>query len=660
MDVVAVSASMDFGLASRRGALSRDEVRAAVRGASVPALLMVNYQVTGDRKWLSDRFRPQKFRGVAPRHTGGLTEQAQEEVREAAVPVIEGLLRGASPAIDLDDRDAMMEAASFFLGEQIDERHTTMFREELGRRVSFSVDRPAAAAPEGFRAVIIGAGVSGLAAIQMLQELGVEYMVFERGQNAGGVWQQNTYPGAGVDTPSHLYSFSFNYRDWEHHYELRDALHSYFNDVLDELGARDQVQFGTEVLSAQFDDETALWTVVTRRADGTTQAHVANIVLSTVGSLNQPAIPKIPGREKFQGTQFHSNEWPADLDLSDKRVAIVGVGASSQQISPEIAKVVEHLYIVQRSPQWVAPFDQFRQKITPEQRTLLDEVPVYRAWNWIGLFWQHGDKIIEALRIDPEWPHPERSVNARNDRQREFLTKYIESSLEGRPDLIAKAVPNYPPFGKRMLMDNGWYSTLKRDNVSLLADGVVGVDKTGITVSSGERLEVDVIIWATGFKATHFLSSLEVYGEDGLRLRDFWEEDDPRALLGVSIPQFPNFFMLGGPHSLPGSGSFMYFTEMQAQYLSTLLAEMFRRGITALAATQEATDRYNDLVDGLHERTVWRHPGFATYYRNSKGRVIFVMPFLNVEYWEMVRAPDLADYAENKVAYVAAAEVIGT
>lgn len=645
-----------LGLDTSKDNLTREQVLAAVEGAAVPVLLMVVYQVTGNRGWLDDRYRPHKFRGVAPRDTGGLSDEAQREVREAAVPVIEALLRGDTPALTLDDRDAMIEAASFFLGEPIDDRHAIILREELGRRAQFPTEPPQSKAPTGFRAIVIGAGISGLAAIQIMQQLNVDYTIFERGSEAGGVWYQNTYPGAGVDTPSHLYSFSFNYRDWEQHFELRDALHEYFNEVLDDLQARDRVQFDTEVLSATFDDRTALWTVVTRDHNGATTEHMANAVISTVGSLNQPVIPKVPGRDTFAGMQFHSNLWPQGVDLAGKRVAIVGVGASSQQISPEIAKIVDHLTIVQRSPQWVAPFDQFREKISPEQRTLLADVPLYRAWNWIGLFWQHGDKIIERLRIDPKWDHPERSVNAQNDRQRAFLTSYIASALEGRPDLIAKATPNYPPFGKRMLLDNGWYRTLKRDNVSLVADGVVAVDADGITFSSGDHLDVDVIIWATGFAAAHFLDSLEVYGKDGLRLREFWQGDDPRAFLGVSIPHYPNFFMLGGPHSLPGSGSFMYFMELQARYLRDLLATMFGKEITALSATVEATDRYNTLVDEKHEQTVWRHPGFATYYRNSKGRVIFVMPFLNVEYWEMVRDPALGDYDQETVAYVPAKE----
>lgn len=627
--------------------MSEQEIEASIASAAVPSLLMLVYQFTGDERWLDDRYRPSKFRGVTPRLDGGLAEDVQAEIRAAAVPVIAALMRGEKPAIDLADPRAMQRAASVFVGQEVEERDAAIMADELQRRAARHdefFESPIAKAPPGKTAIVIGSGVSGLAAIRMLQQLDIDFTVLERGNEAGGVWQQNRYPGAGVDTPSHLYSFSFHPRDWTMHYALQSELHTYFNDVLDGLGARDRVRFGTEVLSAVYDDDTAQWMVTVRGADGGLETLVADFVISGVGSLNQPVIPALPGRENFQGTQFHTSEWDGSLDLTGKRVAIVGVGASSQQTSPEIAAAVDHLYVVQRSPQWVAPFAQFREQIDDGERLLLDRVPLYSAWYWVGLFWQHGDKIISALRIDPDWEHPDRAINARNDRQRAFLTDYIHQQLEGRPDLIEKVVPTYPPFGKRMLLDNGWYTMLKRDNVSLVADRVVAVDPDGVVLSSGEKLEVDVIIWSTGFAASRFLSSLEVRGAEGVRLSEYWDDDDPRALYGVSIPHFPNFFMIGGPHSLPGSGSFMYFTELQARYLRDLLATMFDQGISALAATEESTQQYNALVDEVHSRTVWSHPGFTTYYRNSKGRVIFVEPFLNVEFWEMVRSPDLNDY----------------
>ena len=275
---------------------------------------------------------------------------------------------------------------------------------------------------------------------------------------------------------------------------------------------------------------------------------------------------------------------------------------------------------------------------------LLRSCPLYHGWYWIRLFWQFGDKVIEALRVDPDWPHPERSVNVRNDGHREFFKRYLEGQLEGREDLLAKVLPTYPPFGKRILLDNGWYTTLQRDNVELLTEAVTAVQPQGVVSESGRLVEVDVIVWATGFDVARFVASLDVRGIDGITLREAWHDDDPRAYLGVSVPGFPNFLMLGGPNSFPGSGSFMFFMEVQMRYIRRLMTEMFKRGIAAIDATESATEAYNLLVDEMHKRTVWTHPGMSTYYRNSQGRVVFVMPFLNVEYWDMTKRADLENY----------------
>lgn len=626
-------------------ALDANEVREAVAAANVPALLMTVYQFTGDRAWLGDRYRPTRGRGLNTHDSGGLPEDVQAEIRNAAIPVILALQSGAVPALPTLTDDETVELVSFFLGEDIDSRYGPMLQGELARRSS-THDGPATEpldAPEGLRVIVIGLGIAGIVGAHYLNEMGLEYQIFERNPDAGGVWFNNTYPGAGVDTPSHLYSFSFLDRDWSKHFELQGQLHDYFRDALEALGIRDRVRFGTTVMSATFDDESLTWEVVVRDADGNEATHTADIVLSAVGSLNKPRLPRIPGMDDFDGLQFHSSNWPEGVNLAGKRVAIIGAGASSMQITPRIAKQVDRLTIFQRSPQWVAPFEQFGKELPAADRKLLT-IRLYRSWYWTRLFWNFGDKVIEALRVDPTWDHPDRSVNARNDAHRKMFTRYIEEQLGDRQDLLEKVLPDYPPFGKRILLDNGWYDALKRDNVELVTEGVSAVTAQGPKTDSGEVHPVDVIIWATGFEASQFLDSFDVRGTGGIRLREVWEEDNPKAYLGVSIPGFPNLFMLGGPHSFPGSGSFMYFMEVQGRYLRDLLAGMFDLGVRAIDAREDVTESYNALVDEVHERTVWTHPGFSTYYRNSKGRVIFVMPFLNLEYWEFTRRPDLENY----------------
>jgi 4-hydroxyacetophenone monooxygenase len=289
------------------------------------------------------------------------------------------------------------------------------------------------------------------------------------------------------------------------------------------------------------------------------------------------------------------------------------------------------------------------EEIPEALRDLLRTCPLYFGWYWLRLFWQFGDRVIEALRVDPEWEHPERSVNARNDAHRKFFTRYIEACLDGRPDLIAKAVPTYPPFGKRILLDNGWYEMLKRDNVELVTDAVATETPTGLLTAGGESYDADVIVWASGFEAARFVSSLEIVGVDGLTLREAWDDDDPRAYLGVSVPGFPNLFMLGGPNSFPGSGSFMFFMEVQMRYIRRLLNEMFLREVDTMAVSEEANDRYNALVDRMHEKMIWTHKGMDPYQRNERGRVVFLTPFLNIEYWEMLAEPKLEDYVAGSV-----------
>ncbi len=632
------------------GQLTEREVRAAVAIANVPTLLMVVFQFTGDEKWLNEPYLPTRGKGLGDHDSGGLPPAIQGEIRAAAADAILRLQAGEKPAIVRPSDELTARMMSVCMGEPVSDAYGPMLSSEIARRIDPALPElqmPTIDVPDGYKVIVIGVGIAGIAAANQLEDMGIEYTILEKQPEAGGNWYQNTYPGAGVDTPSHLYSFSFAKNDWAKHFELRDDLQRYFLRTLKDLGALQRVRFDSEVASATYRESDKKWEVLVRSASGTEETLIADVVISAVGVLNRKRLPDVANMDAFRGVQFHSSEWPDDLDLEGKRVAVVGTGASSMQISPAIASRVAHLTIFQRSPQWVAPFEKFMEPIPAELRMLIQSCPLYHAWYWIRLFWQFGDKVIESLRIDPGWGHPERSVNARNDAHRQYFAGYLTRRLKGRPDLIEKALPDYPPFGKRILLDNGWFETIRRDNVTLVTERVNEVTPTGLIDSAGDELEADVIVWATGFYAARFVSSLDVRGVGGIQLREVWDDDDPRAFLGVSVPGFPNFFMLGGPNSFPGSGSFMYFMEVQMRYIRSLLTQMLELGITAVDATEQVNDAYNELVDSTHARTVWTHPGMQTYYRNSRGRVVFVMPFLNVEYWNMTKNVDLADYTHR-------------
>jgi 4-hydroxyacetophenone monooxygenase len=246
--------------------------------------------------------------------------------------------------------------------------------------------------------------------------------------------------------------------------------------------------------------------------------------------------------------------------------------------------------------------------------------------------------------MDDDWPHPERSLNAVNDSHRAMFTKYIERQLADRPDLVPKALPTYPPFGKRMLQDNGWYTTLKRPHVDLITSGVRALTSTGVVDDSGTERAADIVVFATGFRVESPIQ-YDVVGRDGRRLSEVWGDDVPRAYLGITTPGFPNLFFMYGPNTNLGhGGSFIFLAEAQIDYITDALAQLINSGAGSLECRPEVHDRYNAELDAAHQRMVWTHPGMDTYYRNSRGRVVSTMPWRVVDYWTMTRRANLDDF----------------
>jgi 4-hydroxyacetophenone monooxygenase len=625
--------------------LSVAELREITESANLPTLLMLIYQFTGDPRWLEPPYCPTRSKGLSDHDTGGLPESVQHEIKLAGAQALHGLQRGHVPAIGTPTADQTSHMLGVCVGETVDDSYGAMFSEEFKRRMGVDEHlNVAKRVPAGFHVLIIGAGVSGIIAAQRLEQMGLAYTVVDAHDGPGGNWRDNPYPGAGVDTPSHLYSFSFAPHDWSKHFELRQQLEDYLSETAERVGSSANTRFGTRAQCARFDAEALLWRVEVKDRHGNIDEITANVVISAVGNLNVPSVPNIAGFERFTGPSFHSSEWPEDLDVRGKKVAVIGSGASAMQIVPAIVGEVGELTIFQRTPAWIAPFEKFQQPIDEGARYLLTHFPLYRSWYWLKLYWQFGDKVLDSLRKDPDWPHPERAVNARNDGHRRFFTQYIEDQLGSRTDLLEKVVPTYPPYGKRILLDNGWYQALLRDNVTLVADGVCEAHESGVRIRSGESYDADVLVWATGFQASRFVATYDVIGTHGQTLRQVWDDDDARAYLGVTIPDFPNFFLLGGPNSFPGSGSFMYFMEVQMRYIARLLTAMIDANIPAISPKQDVYERYAELVDATSETTVWTHPGTNTFFRNARGRLVFVSPFRNVEYWTKAEKSGLDDY----------------
>ena len=659
--------STDVTTESTQPRTNAERFEDAVALANVPTLLMVLVQLTGDLKWLEAPYLPSKARGLSDNETGGLPEHVQAEIRAAALRSIVAWSDGVPAAIPEPPAELLIKMMSVAMGEAVPPEYAPMITSELRSTVLHersgehsrlrdyqsgdqrsgdhqTRDEASMTVPAEFTALIIGGGISGICAAVRLKEAGVAYKIIERNAEVGGVWLENRYPGAAVDTPNHLYSFSFAQHDWTRYFASQAEILSYLRKVASDFDIVRNVRFQTEVLSAQYIEATQTWAVEVAGPNGTETLH-ASIVISAVGAFNKPKMPTVEGVDSFVGESFHTAAWPENFDLAGKRVAVVGNGASAMQVVPAIVDDVASLVVFQHSPQWAGAFEKFKQPVPDSIRFLLTEVPLYYAWYRTRLAWIFNDRLYESLQRDPQWPHPERSLNVINEAHRRQLTKYIEEELGARTDLLPKVVPTYPPFGKRMLLDNGWFRAISKEHVTVDTDRVQNVTDAEIQTTAGTKYRVDVIVWATGFDVVRFLSPIEVVGRAGTRLHDVWDGDDARAYLGTAMPMFPNFFVLYGPNTQFGhGGSLITLMERQVHYLMSVLRQMFSNKLGAVEVKAEVHNDYNDRIDEAHERMVWTHPGMDTYYRNARGRVVVNNPFRMQEFWQLTEQADLAEY----------------
>lgn len=616
---------------------------AAISTANVPTLACILVQLTGDRRWIEGRYIPSRTRGLEDNDDGGLPVAVQQEIKAAALEALKGWFAGHPLAMPIPDDDLLLEMMSVTLGEQIPAEYAAIIRD--GLHLLPPREDPVAP-PVGFTALIIGAGISGLCAAVQLAAANVPYTIIERRENLGGVWFDNRYPGAACDVPSHLYSFSFAPYPWSRFFAGSREIHQYLEHVADQYDVRRHIRFGMNVSAARFNEGSATWQVDVQTKSGSPETLSANIVISGVGAFNKPRIPDVPGRALFNGPSVHTAHYPdAGLDLTGRNVVLVGNGASAMQVAPAIVDDVASLTIVQRTPQWIAPFPKFMQSIPGPLQQLLQSVPLYRQWYRLRLSWAFNDKLYEALQQDPAWHGKGRSINAINDAHRRHLTGYMKSELGDRQDLLVDVLPDYPPFGKRMLLDNGWFRALARDHVHHVNGSVVEVRPDSVVTSDGVERQADVIIWATGFDVVHLLAPMKITGIGGRDIHDDWNGDDARAYLGTVVPGYPNLFCLYGPNTQFGhGGSLISVLERQMHYVMSLLEQMFAKNLATVDVRQDVHDAYNAEVDDRHSRMIWTYPGVENYAQNSKGRIVVNNPFRIIDVWGMTETANLADY----------------
>ena len=453
-------------------------------------------------------------------------------------------------------------------------------------------------------ALVVGAGFGGIGMAVTLHERGIaDFVILEKGDDVGGVWRDNTYPGAACDVKSHLYSFSFAPNDWSRTYAPQDEILAYLHRVADEHDVPAHCRFGREVATADWVEDTGTWEVVT--TDG--EVFVTRILVSGVGQLSRPAWPDLPGLADFRGPTMHSARWDHDLDLDDTRVAVVGTGASAIQFVPGIVDRVSHMTVFQRSAPWILPKGD--RPYRRWERRWMDRVPGAQLLNREWIFWTNELRILAFNKQD-----------SLLGKASELLCRlHINRQIQDH-ELREVVTPDYPIGCKRVLVSNDWYPALDRDHVEVETSGIGRVVEEGIITSDGRLVEADVLLFGTGFHSTEFLAPMQITGRGGRQLdRDAWA-DGAEAYLGITVPDFPNLFLLYGPNTNLGHNSIIFMIESQLRYVVDAIEHLRRRPGTDVDVKREVHDAYNAQVQAEIAESVW-NAGCDSWYKDASGKV---------------------------------------
>ncbi|MYB38155.1 MAG: NAD(P)/FAD-dependent oxidoreductase [Gammaproteobacteria bacterium] len=637
---------MTEGSSGGLAAASDAEIEAALEHAHVPSLINALVHLTGDLSLIRGDIRPvSQLFGDPP---GGVSPEDQAAMRARALEALKAHRDAGCPDLAVPATEVMQEMLHFIIGAELSPDYVEFLSSELKLvnedpyRVDGFEDIPAETRKD-FHVVVVGAGMSGLVNAIRLKQAGISWTIFDKNAGVGGTWFENRYPGCRVDSPNHTYSYSFAPNDWPQHFSQQSVLLDYFDRIASEYELRDHICLNTEVIAARYGDA-GLWRGTVRGPDGE-RTVTANAIVTAVGQLNRPKLPDIPGRDDFEGIAFHTGQWEAEHDLKGKRIAVIGTGASAFQTVPEIAPEAESVTIFQRTPPWVAPRAEYHDYIPDGKHWLLNHVPFYGKWFRFWMFWTTSEGLLSSVRRDPAWNETDRSISPANDQLRELLTANVKAMVGDDAELLAKCVPDYPPAGKRMLVDNGhWFRALKRDNVELVTDPIARIVPDGIETESGRRVEADVILYGTGFYASRILFPMKIYGEGGVELREHWGAD-PRAYLGMVAPGFPNLFFCYGPNTnIVVNGSIIFFSECEVRYIMGCLKLLLTEGRAAMNCRPDVHDAYNEKIDEGNLAMAWGSPNVKSWYKNEHGRVTQNWPGTMLEFWQQSQAPNPDDF----------------
>jgi 4-hydroxyacetophenone monooxygenase len=505
-------------------------------------------------------------------------------------------------------------------------------------------DKPADKVAE-FKVIVIGAGLSGLNSAIQLKRAGFSFTVFERNSGVGGTWFENSYPGARVDLASRIYShlFGVNY-PWKHMFATSKENKAYGDWCADHFDVRKSIRFNTTVEALTWDEAAGEWIVRVRRADGGQEEHRANGIISAGGLFDRPFYGDFPGAESFKGVKMHTARYDTKADLSKSRVAVIGTGASAVQMVPDLAPDVTSITVFQRTAPWVLPLEGYRDELPEGLKWLDANMPFYTNFSRVATHWLAGDHDQwYVFTIDPEWKD-EHTLNKDMYVFRQRCIDHIKGKVGTRPDLVEKCIPNYPPLTKRFVLDNGWYDALMRDNVALVTDPIDHIEADGVVTQSGEKFEVDAIIFGTGYLPNAFLDPMDIHGRGGVTPHEVWAKDGARAYWGVTVPGLPNFFMIYGPGTNGKISGPLPWGEMQGRYALSCFKTLIETGKKSIEIRPEAYESFNEALDRELDMSIWLDPRQKSYYQNEFGRSATNAPWKVMQLWTAWRKPNLDHY----------------
>jgi 4-hydroxyacetophenone monooxygenase len=617
-------------------------IQRAFEEADLNALRMALYQATDDETLAQMQVRKVEAHGgatsivtLAPEHHDLVKRMALDFLRTG----------GKAGPIPADAK--LRQMMEMLLGAPLTDKDFTYQRtipafDDFPYGACWTGERPSAAAD--FHVAIIGAGISGIATGIQFERLGIPYTIFERQPELGGTWSINTYPDVRVDTTNFVYQFSFekNY-PWREYFGRQAEVRDYLEHVARKYGVFRNIQFNADVTEARWDEDAAHWTL---QVAGTTQGFRANAVVAASGLFGVPKPFDIAGADGFAGEIVHTARWHKDVDLRGRRVAVIGNGSTGVQLLARIAEEADQVTVFQRTPQWISPRERYGQAVSAEMRWLLDTMPHF--WNWSTYSLGAMGLSHQPLQdMDYAWQAAGGTISEQNDKYRANLTEYIHAQLGDRHDLIKQVTPRHAPMARRLIVDNGWYKALLRANVALVTAPIERLTQHGVRTVDGQEREADLIVAAIGFQASKYCWPMDYFGLGGGSLHERWDkEGTPRAYLGITIPDFPNFFMHYGPNSQPRAGSLMAWQEIWSRYSAQAIVHLIENGARAMTLKSDVFERYNENLDRAAASIVWNEKASRdrNYYVDDSGRSSVNAPWRMEDYYQFFHNKSWDDY----------------